>query len=143
MSTAETQTFLDATLPAQIDAERSLHQGDITPRLSTWSHGEDVTLFGAGAPFRAGWGDVLPVFEWLGRTFVSCDRYEFELLGSDVSGDLAYTVGLERYRATTAAGETVENTLRATHVYRREGDGWKIVHRHGDHLPEDVTGRKT
>jgi ketosteroid isomerase-like protein len=23
-----------------------------------------------------------------------------------------------------------------THVYRREGDAWKIVHRHGDHMPE-------
>jgi ketosteroid isomerase-like protein len=36
-----------------------------------------------------------------------------------------------------AAGETVQNVLRATHVYRREADGWKIIHRHGDHMAED------
>jgi ketosteroid isomerase-like protein len=24
-----------------------------------------------------------------------------------------------------------------THVYRREDGEWKIVHRHGDHLPVD------
>jgi ketosteroid isomerase-like protein len=48
-------------------------------------------------------------------------------------------VGVERYRATTTAGDRVENALRVTHVYRREAEGWKIVHRHGDHMPGDAT----
>lgn len=139
MSTAELETFLGSTLPDQIRAERALHNGDLTPRLSTWSHHDPLTLFGAGVPFRSGWTDVRAVFDWLATTFTACDEYDFELIAGDADGDLAYTVGIERYRATTASGVIVENALRVTHVYRREPEGWKIVHRHGDHMPEDVS----
>ena len=140
MSQAERTAFLESTLPAQIHAEEALHDGDLTPRLSTWSHRDPVTLFGAGVPLRSGWSQILPVFEWLATTFTACHAYDFELIAGDADGDLAYTVGIERYTARTAVGEEVENKLRVTHVYRREADGWKIVHRHGDHPPEDVSG---
>ena len=63
-----------------------------------------------------------------------------ELLAADACGDLAYTVGIERYAASTTSGSTVHTELRVTHVYRREPSGWKIVHRHGDHIPEDRAG---
>jgi ketosteroid isomerase-like protein len=138
MWTAELDQFLESTLAAQISAERALHDGDVTPRLSTWSHRDPVTLFGAGVGCRTTWSEVLPVFERLAERFNGCDEYDFELIAAGADGDLAYTVGIERYRAVTAAGATVDNTLRVTHVYRREPDGWKIVHRHGDHLPADV-----
>ena len=59
-------------------------------------------------------------------------------MAADADGDLAYMVGIERYRAKNAAGTPIKVTLRATHVYRREPDGWKI-HRHGDHPPDDVS----
>ena len=137
MSTTERQEFLDATLAGQIRAERALHNGDVVPRLSTWSHLDPVTLFGAAVPLRTGWPELRGVFDWLAATFVACDSYDFELVAAGASGDLAYTVGFERYRARTAAGVEVDNTLRVTHVYRREAGGWKIVHRHGDHPPED------
>ena len=138
MPTAELTAFLESTLADQIRAERALHNGDLTPRLSTWSHRDPVTLFGAGVPFCQGWTDVRAVFDWLAATFTSCEDYDFELIAAHADGDLAYTVGVERYRATTASGVTVQNALRVTHVYRREADGWKIVHRHGDHMPEDA-----
>ena len=32
-------------------------------------------------------------------------------------------------------------TLRVTHVYRREHGEWKIVHRHGDPVPDPATLR--
>ena len=142
MSTAELTAFLESTLPGQIRAERALHNGDLTPRLSTWSHG-DPTLFGAGVPFCQGWREVRAVFEWLATTFAGCEDYDFELIAGHADRDLAYTVGVERYRATTSAGVTVQNTLRVTHVYRREAGGWKIVHRHGDHMPEDKRATPT
>jgi ketosteroid isomerase-like protein len=139
MPTTEFKTFLESTLADQILAERAFHNGDVTSRLTTWSHRDPVTLFGAAVPFRTGWSELRAVFEWLAATFTACDDYDFELIAGGADSDLAYTVGIERYRATTASGASVENTLRVTHIYRREADGWKIVHRHGDHLPEDAS----
>jgi ketosteroid isomerase-like protein len=142
MPAAELTAFLESTLVEQIRAERALHNGDLTPRLSTWSH-RDPTVFGAGVPLCRGWTEVRAVFDWLAATFTGCEDYDFELIAAHADGDLAYTVGVERYRATTASGVTVQNTLRVTHVYRREADGWKIVHRHGDHMPEDKRASPT
>ena len=104
MAAAERRAFLDATLPEQLRAERALHNGDLSPRLSTWSHCDPVTLFGAAVPVRRGWGEIRPVFDWLAATFVACDDYEFEVVAADTGGDIAYTAGIERYRATTAKG---------------------------------------
>src|SRR5262245_8373319 len=138
MPVTERDAFLEAMLPRQIRAEVAIHNGDLTPRLSTWSQRDPVTVFGAGVTHRSGWREVRAVFDWVAASFASCDDYDFELLAADARGALAYTVGIERYRASTATGATVHNTLRVTHVYRREADGWKIVHRHGDHMPADA-----
>jgi ketosteroid isomerase-like protein len=137
MPPAERQRFLEAMLPDQVRAEIALHNGDVTPRLATWSHRDPVTCLGAAVPVRTGWPNVRATFEWVASGFVACDDYDLELIAADAAGRLAYTVGIERYRARKASGEEVRNTLRVTHVYRREGDGWRIVHRHGDAPPDD------
>jgi ketosteroid isomerase-like protein len=131
--------FLQATMPRFIDAERSLHGGDVAGRLAMWSAHDPVTLFGAAAPSKSGWDQVEPVFRWLAARFAACNTYDLELVAAGASGDLAYTVAHEHYEALTNDGSLVRNTLRATHVYRREVGEWKIVHRHGDHPPVDET----
>lgn len=139
MSITERDAFLAAALPRQDVAERALRNGDVTPRVSTWSHEDPVTLCGAAVAFRSGWSDVRAVFEWLAGVFGTCEAYDFELLAADACGDMAYTVGIERYRVRRTDQSTMENTLRVTQIFRREADGWKVVHRHGDHLQPDST----
>jgi ketosteroid isomerase-like protein len=141
VTAAERDAFLATMLPRQIRAEVAIHNGDVTPRLSTWSRCDPVTVFGAAVPFSSGWAAVRSVFDWVATSFTSCDDYDFEVLAADARGDVAYTVGVERYQARTAAGTTVDNELRVTHVYRREPEGWRIVHRHGDHMPADAMRR--
>jgi ketosteroid isomerase-like protein len=51
-----------------------------------------------------------------------------------LSGDLAYTAGHERARASFDGGPIDPIRLRVTHLYRRENGEWKIVHRHADPL---------
>ena len=75
------------------------------------------------------------MFTALARTFSDCTSYEFELLAYDVIGDMAYTAGLE-HTSATVDGRPRSYTLRATQVYRRESDGWKVAHRHGDTVSE-------
>lgn len=133
----ELDDFLASTLPRQIEAETAIHNGDVTPRLEMWTTHDPVTLFGAWGPCKSGSDDVTRTSRWVASRFSNCTAYEFELVAADISGDLAYTVGYERATKSIDGGPPQADTLRVTHVYRREDGEWKIVHRHGDSLPID------
>ena len=77
------------------------------------------------------------ISRWAASRFSNCISYDFELVAAGVSGDLAYTVGYERSLRSQDGGPVEANTLRVTHVYRRENGEWKIIHRHGDLMPID------
>jgi hypothetical protein len=51
--------------------------------------------------------------------------------------DLAYTVGFERGPASVDGGPEREMVIRVTHIYRRFGEEWMLVHRHADFPPAD------
>jgi ketosteroid isomerase-like protein len=80
---------------------------------------------------------------WLQSDLVRAERAMFDgddaprraIWSSDepvsVLGEMAYTVGYERASASID-GAPRTFTLRATQVYRREHDGWRVVHRHAD-----------
>ena len=133
MST-ETEDFLAAMLPKQRAAEKALHDGDVQPRLALWTRADPVTLLGAKLT-ATGWDEIEPSFREVASWFSGAESYEFEVIAAGASGDLAYTVGYER-NAVIASGERREYVLRATHVYRREGGHWRIVHRHADPVPD-------
>jgi ketosteroid isomerase-like protein len=134
---SELDDFLTTTLPRQIEAEDALHRGDVGPRMEMWSTQDPVTLFGGWGPCKSGWDEVSRIFRWVASRFSEGSDYRFELVAAGVSGDLAYTVGYEHETVSVDGGPAEPNTLRVTHVYRRENGEWKIVHRHGDHPPVD------
>ena len=54
-----------------------------------------------------------------------------------VSGDLAYTVGIERQEGARLGDQNpARRALRATQIFRREDGSWKLLHRHADPLVE-------
>jgi len=134
---SERDEFLGWVSSRLRDAEVAIHDGDADPRRAIWSREEPVTVFGAwkGAVGRDA---VDELFGMLEQIFSGCPSYSFEVVAADVVGDMAYTVGYEHTEATVN-GERREYTLRATQVYRREGEEWKVVHRHADAPPTDVT----
>jgi ketosteroid isomerase-like protein len=134
---SELNDFLDGMLRAQIEAEEAIHNGNVAPRVALWSQRDPVTLFGAWGPCNSGWDAVSQTFGWVASRFSDCADYRFDLVAAGVSGDLAYTVGYEHSAVSVDAGPVESNTLRVTHVYRREAGEWKVVHRHGDHPPVD------
>jgi ketosteroid isomerase-like protein len=118
------------------DAEIAVHNGDATARRAIWSRIEPVTVFGAWKS-ATGRTEVDELFTQLERSFSDCTSYAHEVVAADVSGDMAYTVGYEHTQAVVN-GEPHAYTLRVTHIYRREGGEWKVVHRHGDRPPEQA-----
>lgn len=131
----ERDAFLDATMPRLIEAETAIHNGEVGPRLAMWSTTEPVTLFGAWFS-GSGSDDVNGVFRRLAAVMENCESYGVELVAADASGDLGYTVAYEHTTATVN-GVRSTYTLRVTHIYRREDGVWRIVHRHGDPIPEE------
>jgi ketosteroid isomerase-like protein len=134
---SDREDFLTTFLPRLVSAEAALHSGDVEPRTRLWTRKDPVTLFGALGPCDYGWTSVGTTFQWLAPLFSPCHGYALDLVAAEVSGDMAYTVGFERSVHVMDDGQPAERVLRATQVYRREHEQWRVVHRHGDVPPED------
>jgi ketosteroid isomerase-like protein len=137
---SDLQEFLDAVVPRQRAADEALHNGDVAPRKELWSRNDPVTLLGAFGVAATGWDEVGKTFDWVASKFSNCKEFRFDVIAAGVSGDLAYTVGYEHSLVSRDGGPVTPNRLRVTHVYRREDDEWKIVHRHGDGLESQEVG---
>ena len=126
-----TEEFLTAAKPQLDEVELALHQGDAGGRIAMWSRTGPLTLFGA-AMNAVGWDRIHPVFETLGEQFSNCTSYQNDILAAEACGDLAYIVALEHVTASINGAEPTPYVLRATTIFRREANQWKVVHRHGD-----------
>lgn len=131
---ADRAGFLEWVNSVLYEAELALHNGDAAPRRAIWSRNEPVSILGA---FRNAHGqaELDELFASLEQSFSNCESYAFELQGYDVVGDMAYTAGLEHTKAAIN-GQHRSYSLRATQIYRREGDEWKVAHRHADVVSE-------
>ncbi len=117
-----------------VAAEIAVHNGDAGPRRAIWSRHEPVSVLGAWKN-AIGQEELDDLFAHLAESLSDCTSYEFELLGAEVRGDTAYTVGLE-HTSASVDGVPRSYTLRVTQIYRREDSAWKVAHRHGSAPPE-------
>lgn len=132
----EVERFLAEMLPKLEAADTALHNGDAAGRIAAWSQHDPLTLFGA-AVTRRGWAEIGPTFNWLASRFSNCTSFDCDVIAADVSGDLAYIVGIEHTTASAGGAAPTPYSLRVTTIFRREGGEWKVVHRHGDPIPEE------
>ncbi len=135
------EDFRTGFLARQAEAEAAMLQGDVEPRLALWSRRDPVSLRGAWGPNKTGWDELERTFRWVGERLGSVRytgfRYDVEVAEVSADGQMAYTVGFERFDQVLADGGTKPWTVRVTHAYRREDGDWRIVHRHGDLAPLD------
>jgi ketosteroid isomerase-like protein len=131
---SEREDFLTWVGSVLRDAEVALHNGDAGPRRAIWSRNDPVTVLGAWKNANGQQG-LDELFADLAESFSDCTSYEFELLQGEVLGGMSYTSGFEHI-STSIEGVPRIFTLRATQIYRREDDTWKVVHRHGSAPPE-------
>jgi ketosteroid isomerase-like protein len=137
----ELEDFRHGFLRRQEAAEAAMIVNDVEPRLALWSRRDPVSLLGAWGPNKTGWQQLEHIFRWvaerLGRVPKENFRFDVEVAEVSADGRMAYSVGFERFDEVQPDGSRVPWTVRVTHVYRREGDDWRIVHRHGDLAPVD------
>ena len=123
----------DAFLARADAAQVELQNGKADAYKAVWSHGDDITLSGGfGGTVEKGWSAVSKRLDWVGANF-SKGKNSIERVVSNHNGNLGYVVQLEHINFTAPeTGNTTTRDYRVTMIFRREKDGWRIVHRHAD-----------
>jgi ketosteroid isomerase-like protein len=128
-------------LPAGLaDAMEQDHQaldelvtGDPEPKKRMFSHRDDVTLANPLGPPARGWDEVEKTLDRAVSQLRDGEPHRFERISEYATPDLAYIVEIERTRAKLGRSDEITAfALRATTIFRREGDAWRIAHRHAD-----------
>lgn len=113
-------------------AEHEFAQGRPAAFKALWSHSDDVSICGAFGGVESGWNNVAARLDWASSQFSEGTRTREEV-SSAVGADFAYIVQTEHIRFRVP-GRTEPSALdlRVTMVFRREANGWRIVHRQAD-----------
>ena len=130
--TSDRETFRRTVSSLQHEAESALIQGDVGPRLRSWSHDDPVSLFAAVGPSKAGWLELEPTFRSVAARLSQGRDVRYQLIAYDVAGTMAWTAGFLHFSVSMDGGPVLPRVLRITHIYRREADEWKIVHEHSN-----------
>jgi ketosteroid isomerase-like protein len=120
-------------------AQSRFINGDPTLWKQNASHRVDVTILGAfGGYGEKGWEAVGARYDWASSQYNDGGAtMQVEYLNVGVSGDLAFTVAIERQKgARVGDQQPTQRALRATQIFRKEAGAWKLVHRHADPLVE-------
>jgi ketosteroid isomerase-like protein len=134
--TAASDPSLRSFLPQFEAGINGFINGDPALWKQNASRRDDVTIMGAWGAYEKGWNEAGPRYDWAAARFKeSGARVKIEYISSGVSGDLAYTVAIERSEAQVVGQDKPASmVLRVTHIFRKEDGAWKLVHRHADPL---------
>jgi len=138
---SQSDTAWQQALEVQRQALAAYVSGNPAPFRASYSRGAEVTVFGGFGGWQKGWLDIEQRTSWSSSQYHG-GTAEPEILAHGYSGELGFTVHLEHITARSGPSATeVQKTYRVTHIFRREGDEWKLIHRHADHLI-DTNGPK-
>jgi len=119
---------------AKVDAAQlELQNGQPAAFKALWSHADDVTLSGGfGGTIEKGWDQISRRLDWVGAQF-SKGTNTIERIVANANGNLGYVVQIEHIRFHVP-GQVKESTrdYRVTMLFRRESEGWRIIHRQAD-----------
>ena len=116
-------------------AQDAFIRGDAEPQKALWSVRDDITLANPLGPPARGHDPVWAVMDTAAAQLADGEGLEFDEVSFVETPDLAYELGIQRGRMKLGDdGRMAPVALRVTTVFRREEDGWRIVHRHADPL---------
>jgi ketosteroid isomerase-like protein len=112
-------------------ALNEMFEGSLTAMREIWSHSKDVTLEGPFGGIFLGYEDVIEEFRHEADMHLSGRVGAIDVLVRTGS-DLAYVTCTEVGQNMTVDGKPIAVSHRATNIFRKEGDSWKMVHHHTD-----------
>jgi hypothetical protein len=116
------------------EAARAFVNGDAAPLGRIVTHTSPATFFGPKGGYDQGADNVYAVYDRDAAHFIMGNS-NFEILHMAASNGIAYWVGFQRATAHLhGSTETIPFNLRVTEIFRREGNEWKLIHRHADTL---------
>lgn len=135
------------TFDSAVEAFRSQYlpaflHGDHTTNAAQISHKDDVTLANPIGPPVRGWAAVNQAGAMAAAQITDGSLRELEEVSRYSTPDLGYVVQIEHAQAKLGGADEVSPiSLRVTMIFRREDEGWKVVHRHADPItaPRPVT----
>ena len=108
-------------------------KGDPAGYKALYSRGAEITLGNPFGGFARGWNEVVEQLDRAASHYRDGATVGFETISRQITDALAYTVEIERFAAKVGgSSELSALALRVTCIYRREADGWRLVHRHAD-----------
>jgi ketosteroid isomerase-like protein len=130
-------------MPSSDDFDRAIEQshfalseivkGNVEPFMALYSDRDDVTLGNPFGTFVRGKQQVAETGAVAAARYREGEIVGFDRVANHVTDDLACIAEVERFRAKVGGSDDVATiALRVTSVFRREDDGWRLVHRHAD-----------
>lgn len=115
-------------------ALNAMFEGDAGPMLAVWSHADDVTYMGPDGAYQHGWPAIRAEWEMQAAKKLG-GHVAPEGMRIAVAGDLGVTHNYEKGENANTGGKPGTVSIRATNVFRKENDAWKMIGHHTDMLP--------
>lgn len=114
-------------------AQLELQSGRAEAFKSLWSQSDDITLSGGfGGTVEKGWAAISKRLDWVGANFLDGTNSS-ERIVTNQEARFGYVVQLEHVKFVAAeTGRDATRDYRVTMIFRRERNGWRIVHRQAD-----------
>ena len=98
-----------------------------------YSEAEDITIANPFGGIGRGRDQVWKRLEQAASNFRDGELVDVETITRHFGSDFVYTVEIERVRSKVAGSDQFDNiAIRVTSIFVREGEGWKLAHRHAD-----------
>lgn len=137
---------LERLIEQDHQASTAFCNGDAGPKLALYSRADDATLANPLGPPALGWAQVAAAATAAAAVLRDGEPTRFERISECETADLAYILEIERTNVKVGGADIASPVaLRVTTIFRREPDGWKVVHRHADNItgarePRSIVG---